>query len=163
MGVPDATVSIDPEKDAEVNPAGVANGVDVSTKNRTWRSYLWDTWDKSPAERRLVRKIDCTLVVFGMLGTFSKFIDRANLQTAFVSGMKEEMGLYGNELNYANTAYNVGMMIALWPSSLLLVRMNPRFFIPYAWYPPSENIDKRLIARLSRSIQLGWTIWYGAE
>jgi hypothetical protein len=31
-----------------------------------------------------------------MLGTFSKFIDRANLQTAFVSGMKEELELFGN-------------------------------------------------------------------
>jgi ACS family pantothenate transporter-like MFS transporter len=78
-----------------------------------------------------VRKIDCTLVVFGFLGTFSKFIDRANLQTAFVSGMNEELSLYGNELNYANTAYNVGMIIALWPSSLLLVRMNPKYFISY--------------------------------
>jgi ACS family pantothenate transporter-like MFS transporter len=131
MGVPDATTSITAEQGTVFSPAGIQNGVDVSTKNRTWRSYLWDTWDKSPEERRLVRKIDCTLVVFGLLGTFSKFIDRANLQTAFVSGMKEELGLYGNELNYANTAYNVGMMVALWPSSLLLVRMNPKHFIPY--------------------------------
>jgi MFS transporter, ACS family, pantothenate transporter len=34
------------------------------------------------------------------------------------------------ELNYANTAYNVGMIVALWPSSMLLVRVNPRYFIP---------------------------------
>jgi len=131
MGAPITTVSNASEIPIDVKPAGVADGVDVSTQNRTWRSYLWDTWDKSPEERRLVRKIDCTLVVFGLLGTFSKFIDRANLQTAFVSGMKEELSLYGNELNYANTAYNIGMMVALWPSSLLLVRVNPKYFIPY--------------------------------
>jgi len=131
MGAPITTVSNASEIPINVKPAGVADGVDVSTQNRTWRSYLWDTWDKSPEERRLVRKIDCTLVVFGLLGTFSKFIDRANLQTAFVSGMKEELSLYGNELNYANTAYNIGMMVALWPSSLLLVRVNPKYFIPY--------------------------------
>ncbi|KAF7551917.1 hypothetical protein G7Z17_g4680 [Cylindrodendrum hubeiense] len=107
MGAPNSTVLI-AEQGVEVKPAGVENGIDVSTQNRTWRSYLWDTWDKSPEERRLVRKIDCTLVVFGLLGTFSKFIDRANLQTAYVSGMKEELGFNGNELNYANTAYNVG-------------------------------------------------------
>lgn len=29
-------------------PAGVENGVDVSVRTRTWRSYFWDTWDKSP-------------------------------------------------------------------------------------------------------------------
>lgn len=68
--------------------------------------------------------------LFGLLGTFCKFIDRANLQTAFVSGMKENMSLYGDELNYANTAYNVGMIVALWPASLLLVRVHPKYFIP---------------------------------
>ncbi|KAH8176728.1 major facilitator superfamily protein [Sarocladium implicatum] len=114
------------------------SNIETSTENRPWYTYIWDTWDKSPEERRLIRKIDCTLVLFGMLGTFSKFIDRANLQTAYVSGMKEELQLFGNELNYANTAYNVGMIVALWPSSLLLVRTNPRFYIP--------------------GIQLGWTI-----
>lgn len=31
-----------------VKPLGIENGVDVSAQNRTWRSYLWDTWDKSP-------------------------------------------------------------------------------------------------------------------
>jgi ACS family pantothenate transporter-like MFS transporter len=131
MGDPHTTATNTAETPVDFKPTGIANGVDMSTENRTWRSYIWDTWGKSPEERRLVRKIDCTLVVFGFLGTFSKFIDRANLQTAFVSGMKEELSLYGNELNYANTAYNVGMIIALWPSSLLLVRMNPKYFIPY--------------------------------
>jgi len=120
----------EPSLVASYKPAGIENGIDVSTKNRTWRSYLWDTWDKSPEERRLVRKIDLTLVVFGFLGTFTKFIDKVNLQTAFVSGMREELGFYGNELNYANTAYNVGMVVALWPSSLILVRVKTKWFLP---------------------------------
>lgn len=27
---------------------GVENGKDVSTEKRTWKNYVWDSWDKSP-------------------------------------------------------------------------------------------------------------------
>jgi len=65
-------------------PTTIQNGIDVSANVRSWKSYLWDTFDKSPAERRLLFKIDATLVTFGCLGTFIKFLDRANLNTASV-------------------------------------------------------------------------------
>ncbi|EXJ89611.1 hypothetical protein A1O3_02678 [Capronia epimyces CBS 606.96] len=107
-----------------VAPSGVVAGQDVSTKNRTWKSYLWDTWDKTAEERRLLFKVDITLVTFGCLGTFIKFLDRSNLNTAFVSGMKEDLSLYQNQLNYAN-------IIALVPTNLILTRTNPRYFIPF--------------------------------
>ncbi|KAI8167079.1 Pantothenate transporter liz1 [Colletotrichum sp. SAR 10_65] len=96
----------------------------------TWRHFFWDAWDKTPEERRLIFKMDITLMTFGCLGTFIKYIDRSNLNTAFVSGMKEEMSLYGNELNYANTAYSVANIIGLWPVSIALTRSTPRYFIP---------------------------------
>ncbi len=31
-----------------VQAFGIENGKDVSAYKRTWRSYFWDTWDKSP-------------------------------------------------------------------------------------------------------------------
>ncbi|KAF2815362.1 MFS general substrate transporter [Mytilinidion resinicola] len=115
-----------------VKPIGIENGVDVSAKNRSWRSYLWDTWDKSPEERKLLFKVDITLVTFGCLGTFIKFLDRANLNTAFVSGMKEDLDLFGN------TSYSVASILALVPTNLLLTRTNPKYFIPF--------------------LEIGWTI-----
>ncbi|KAI8214625.1 Pantothenate transporter liz1 [Colletotrichum sp. SAR 10_86] len=99
-------------------------------RKTTWRHFFWDAWDKTPGERRLIFKMDITLMTFGCLGTFIKYIDRSNLNTAFVSGMKEEMSLYGNELNYANTAYSVANIIGLWPVSIALTRSTPRYFIP---------------------------------
>ncbi|KAF5498168.1 Pantothenate transporter liz1 [Colletotrichum aenigma] len=95
-------------------------------RKTTWRHFFWDAWDKTPEERRLIFKMDITLMTFGCLGTFIK----SNLNTAFVSGMKEEMSLYGNELNYANTAYSVANIIGLWPVSIALTRSTPRYFIP---------------------------------
>src|SRR6195952_2284179 len=35
---------------------------------RNWRSYIWDSLDKSPEERRLLLKLDCALLTFGCLG-----------------------------------------------------------------------------------------------
>ncbi|KAJ5291876.1 hypothetical protein N7478_001127 [Penicillium angulare] len=99
-------------------------------KQKSWRHYFWDAWDKPEEERRLLLKMDLTILTFGCLSTFIKYLDKSNLQNAFVSGMKEEMGLYGNEMNYATTAYSIGSIIALWPCNLLLTRTNPRYFIP---------------------------------
>jgi MFS transporter, ACS family, pantothenate transporter len=52
--------------------------------------------------------------------------------------MEEDLGFYGNQLNYANTAYSVASILGLWASNLILTRTNPRFFIPF--------------------IEIGWTI-----
>jgi MFS transporter, ACS family, pantothenate transporter len=75
---------------------------------RSWRSYIWDSLDKSPAERRLVFKLDCALLTIGCLGYFVKFLDQVNINNAFVSGMKEDLNMYGNQLNYMQTAWGVG-------------------------------------------------------
>lgn len=41
---------------------------------RRWVSYLWDTFDKSPEERRLLFKLDSAILTFASLGRIdSKF------------------------------------------------------------------------------------------
>ncbi|KAI8254389.1 Pantothenate transporter liz1 [Colletotrichum sp. SAR11_239] len=45
-------------------------------RKTTWRHFFWDAWDKTPEERRLIFKMDITLMTFGCLGTFIKYIDR---------------------------------------------------------------------------------------
>jgi MFS transporter, ACS family, pantothenate transporter len=78
---------------------------------RTWRSYIWDTFDKSPEERRFLFKLDAVVLTFASLGYFIKYLDQVNVNNAFVSGMKEDMGLYGNQLNYMTTCWTVGYVI----------------------------------------------------
>ncbi|CAK7218990.1 hypothetical protein SCUCBS95973_003669 [Sporothrix curviconia] len=124
-----------PAADVDHVEAGASPG---TKKRKSWKYYFWDSFDKSKAEQRLILKLDLTLMTFGCLGTFIKYIDRSNLNSAFVSGMEEDLSLYGNQLNYANTCYSVANIIALWPSNLLLAQMNPKHFIPL--------------------IELGWTI-----
>jgi hypothetical protein len=44
---------------------------------RKWTSYIWDTFDKSPEERRLLFKLDAALLSFASLGRLSSewFVD----------------------------------------------------------------------------------------
>jgi ACS family pantothenate transporter-like MFS transporter len=39
-----------------------------SEVKKKWTSYVWDTLDKSPEERRLLFKLDTALLTFASLG-----------------------------------------------------------------------------------------------
>jgi ACS family pantothenate transporter-like MFS transporter len=41
-------------------------------------------------------------------------IDTSNITNAFVSGMKEDLDLYGNQYNYIVTSWTVGYIIGQW-------------------------------------------------
>ncbi|KAI0133236.1 MFS general substrate transporter [Hypoxylon sp. NC0597] len=83
----------------------------VQKPKQTWRSYFWDTLDKSPEERRFLFKLDAVILTFASLGYFIKYLDQVNINSAFVSGMKEDLGLYGNQLNYMVACWTVGYVI----------------------------------------------------
>jgi hypothetical protein len=52
------------------NASSTHETVPVSNEPRkTWRSYVWDTFDKSPEERRFLFKLDAVILTFASLGT----------------------------------------------------------------------------------------------
>ncbi|KAK0620728.1 major facilitator superfamily domain-containing protein [Immersiella caudata] len=81
-------------------------------------------------ERKLVRKIDFFILTFCCLSYFVNYLDRTNLNNAYVSGMKEELGFRGNQLNVINTVFTVGYIIGQIPSNLALHYVKPRYFFP---------------------------------
>lgn len=92
--------------------SSIRSGISVeSTPKRTWRSHLWDTFDRSPEERRFLFKLDAVILTFASLGYFIKYLDQVNISNAYVSGMKEDLGLHGNEFNIMTTAWTVGYVI----------------------------------------------------
>ncbi|TRM65269.1 major facilitator superfamily domain-containing protein [Schizophyllum amplum] len=99
-------------------------------QRRPWTSYVWDTWDKPPEERRFLFKLDCCLLTYAALSYFSKYLDQQNITNAYVSGMKEDLGLTGNDLNYITTAWTCGYVIGQIPSNLLITRIRPSIWIP---------------------------------
>lgn len=80
----------------------------ASTASERKTPSSWWSWRSLSAERRLVLKLDLSMLVFSLLGLIMRYIDQANISTAFVSGMKEQLGMYGLEYNYVLTAWTVG-------------------------------------------------------
>jgi ACS family pantothenate transporter-like MFS transporter len=44
------------------------SGVIQLKPQKKWTSYLWDTFDKSPKERRFLFKVDAAILTFASLG-----------------------------------------------------------------------------------------------
>lgn len=95
-----------------------------------WYYYLWDTLDKPAEERWFMFKLDAALLTFASLGYFIKFLDQSNINNAFVSGMKEDLGLYQNQLNYMQTCWTVGYVVGQLPSNIILTKFRPSRWIP---------------------------------
>nr|ACZ51514.1 CND06240-like protein [Kwoniella heveanensis] len=103
---------------------------------KTWKSYIWSTLDVPKDEARFLTKLDLTLISSAALGVMIRYLDQVNITNAFNSGMKEDLELYGNELNFANALWSAAYVFGQIPSNLLLTRVNaPRYiaFLEFAW------------------------------
>ncbi|KAH6695775.1 pantothenate transporter liz1 [Plectosphaerella plurivora] len=138
--------------DGTHTPSDSASQLILEKPVKTWRSYIWDTLDKSPAERKFLFKLDAILLTMASLGYFIKYLDQVNINNAYVSGMREDLGLFGNELNYIQTAWTVGYVLGEIPSNLLLTRIRPSIWIPaceLTW-----SVLTILLAKCKNSTQL---------
>ena len=117
----------------------------VAKPKLTFRSYIWDTDThlKSAAERKLLRKLDFAILTIGCFGFFMKFLDQTNLINAYVSGMKEDLQMTGNEYTYANTVYTIAYAIMQVPSTLIVQRIRPSVWLAL--------------------MEVGWGIWTFAQ
>lgn len=91
------------EKSAHTAVAVRAHSPSDTVRQQKWYQYFSPT--DSPEERRLILKLDGLIVVFVFLAYWAKVLDSSATSTAYVSGMKEDLQLYGNQLNYLNTVY----------------------------------------------------------
>lgn len=62
---------------------------------------------------------------------FLKWLDQSNINTAYVSGLKEELNIKGNEYSLFGTFYNIGYLVFEIPSMMIVSR--PRYT---RWYLP---------------------------
>ncbi|RDW56918.1 MFS transporter-21 [Coleophoma crateriformis] len=94
--------------------------------------YFWTRPGTSRREVKLVQKLDLCILTFCCLTFFAKDLDRNNITNAYVSGMKEDLGLYGNQLNWFTTWFQIGYIVGQIPSQILLTRISPRYYLPAA-------------------------------
>ncbi|KAF3762724.1 MFS general substrate transporter [Cryphonectria parasitica EP155] len=69
-------------------------------------------------------------MTFGCVSQVIKYLDQTNISNAYVSGMKEDLGLYGNQLNYMTTWFSVSYCIMLIPSQVIMTWVRPSWWLP---------------------------------
>ncbi|KAI7774333.1 hypothetical protein LA080_008892 [Diaporthe eres] len=113
-----------------------SDGPAYTETKKTWKSFFWSTLDVPKDEARFLTKLDLTLISSSALGVMCRYLDQVNITNAFNSGMKEDLALYGKELNYATAIWSAAYVFGQIPSNLLLTRVNaPLYiaFLEFAW------------------------------
>lgn len=95
------------------------------------REFLWGAKSANPEENKLLFKIDWFVLSFCCLLYWVNYLDRLNLSNAYVSGMKEDLNMKGNEYNLINTCFSIGYTIALVPHNLILLKVRPRYWLSF--------------------------------
>ncbi|KAJ8102069.1 major facilitator superfamily domain-containing protein [Lipomyces tetrasporus] len=99
---------------------------DPQQKTRTRKlleGWHWYRPGISREEKILVFKLDLSILLFGCLSTFTKTLDNQALTNAYVTGMREDIGLTGNDLNYLNAVYYSSYLSFMIPASFMLTRL----------------------------------------
>ncbi|KAK9447981.1 major facilitator superfamily domain-containing protein [Limtongia smithiae] len=81
-------------------------------------------------EKKLLFKLDCAILVFGCLSTFTKTLDNNSLTNAYASGMQEDLNLGGNDLNYLTAVYYCSYLSFMIPASFMLTRTPIQRILP---------------------------------
>ncbi|VVT55469.1 uncharacterized protein SAPINGB_P004612 [Magnusiomyces paraingens] len=96
--------------------------------NHKW--YHWFDENDSPEERRLIIKLDILLCFFSFVMYWVKYLDQSNLNNAYVSGMKEDLGMKGNDLVNTQVVYTVGSVVFQIPMMYLIHRYPSNILLP---------------------------------
>ncbi|CAD6980989.1 unnamed protein product [Tilletia controversa] len=94
------------------------------------RVFPWGHPPETKEERRLLVKIDFFVMSFLMLMYWSNYLNRTNLTSAYVSGMREKLNFQGTQFNTVNTVFTVRYICRLIPNNLALQIVPARIWLP---------------------------------
>ncbi|KAK9474063.1 major facilitator superfamily domain-containing protein [Dipodascopsis tothii] len=126
---------------------------EVSPTNK-FLSQFWDSFDKPPAYRRYLHKIDACVMSYFFLSFFIKTLDNTNVSNAYVSGMQEDLDLNGQQRNLFNTFQYIGVIVGSVPGQLIM-HNNIR---PAIWVPLCEVLWSLVVICLA-AVQNAKTIY----
>ncbi|TKW53876.1 putative transporter SEO1 [Colletotrichum tanaceti] len=107
---------------------------DYTLPRKKWYHIQWYSDEDTEEERKFIIKLDLIVVPYAVLAYWVKYIDQANLNNAYVGGMKEELGFEGNELVELQTMYTIGAVLGMIPFLSLFT------YIPMYWTIPAMDI-----------------------
>ncbi|KAI5364755.1 Putative major facilitator superfamily, MFS transporter superfamily [Septoria linicola] len=97
---------------------------------RKVRVAVWGEPPATKAESYLLFKIDWFILSYVCLMYWVNYLDRANLNNAYVSGAREDLGFQGTQLNQINTIFYGGYLLGQIPNNLILQKVPPRIWLP---------------------------------
>lgn len=83
-------------------------------------------------ENILRAKLDLFLLLWMFVAGIMKEMDQSATTQAYVSGMREDLGLLGNELNWFQTYFSIAYAIFIVPSQMLQTKLRPSLWLPFA-------------------------------
>jgi MFS transporter, ACS family, pantothenate transporter len=84
-------------------------------------------WGADVDDRRLLTRLDFTLLPYFSLIWFLFGVTRASYSSAYISGMEEALHFVGKDYNYMNTAYLVVYAVCQMPGTSLLTVARPKY------------------------------------
>ncbi|KAI9149033.1 MFS transporter PfmaC [Paramyrothecium foliicola] len=113
---------------------GDAAAGDAQVHDNAWVKFMtWLRWypaDMDAKEKHLVLKLDLMILIYGCLCFFTKYLSQASLTNAYVTGMKEELEMFGNELNYAIITFWSSYCVFMIPACYYLTRFPVNVVLP---------------------------------
>ncbi|KAJ5252355.1 Major facilitator superfamily domain general substrate transporter [Penicillium chrysogenum] len=83
----------------------------------------------TPREK-LVVKLGTMIPVFGCLPFFTKYLDQQAITNAYVSGMKEDLDLHSNEMDYIRAVFWATYYTSMIPACYWLTRTRINIALP---------------------------------
>lgn len=108
----------------------------VPMRPRKIYELLWGPFSLDPRENRLLVKIDWFVLSYVCLIYWVNYLDRTNFQNAYLTGLKEALGMKGYEYNVVNTCFTVGYTVGMVPNNIALLKLPPRYWLSFcalAW------------------------------
>ncbi|KAJ3493703.1 hypothetical protein NLG97_g4567 [Lecanicillium saksenae] len=96
---------------------------------RRW--YHWYDAGATKEERRLLRKLDFFILLYACLTFFVKYLDQTNVTNAYITGMRHDLNLKHDELNWFTTYFSIGVIIGAPISTCMLTIVQPRYWLPF--------------------------------
>lgn len=97
-------------------------------KKHKW--YKWFDENDTPAERKLMIKIDILLTLYSMLAYWIKNLDQTNLNNAYTAGLKEDIGMTGNDLVNTQVLFTIGNIVWQIPFMFCLYAVPLNYVLP---------------------------------
>lgn len=97
-------------------------------ENRKW--YHWFHDNDTPEERRVILKIDLLLTFYSLMAYWVKYLDQTNLTNAYIGGLKEDIGMKGNDLVNTQVMFSIGNIVFQIPFMYILYALPLNYVLP---------------------------------